>query len=214
MSELVVATSILDPGNRTTFEVKKAVPLDIGVAEKQHLEVNIINPGRIALSTSLIERYFDPVYAESWLTCHVAGLTIPPELQLSSRNTLLMADLKADGSELYGKGLAQIFSHRHCERQRSRPEIDKKFLHLFSSGFRQLEKEAFRFADRATEQDIKLSFDDAFELHLRPDDSWNFIAIDLEDEVGHDWSKDTLAQHQKRCAERVISQLRDIYRQL
>src|SRR6266487_7174855 len=48
---------------------------------------------------SYIERRYDALYVENWLAMRSAGLPVVPDLLVSSRDTLLVTDVKADGSE-------------------------------------------------------------------------------------------------------------------
>ncbi len=224
MGELITATSVLNPGERTTFEVTKTTALTIGRGTiKHHLEVAPIDADRTSPPTSLIERNFDAEYIDAWLAFHEAGLAVTPSLQLSSRNTLLVTDLKADGSEIYGKGLKQILFDQSwpidddppAQRQRPRPETDKKFLGLFKwYHFRKIEREAFRFAEEAAERGIEIPLDDPFELYVRPDGSWNFIALDLHGGGATGRDKNELSALHYARAHMVVNNLYHIHQLL
>src|SRR5688572_175945 len=108
MSEQITATSVLDPGNRINLDIITATPLEIGTGTVKHCLETTLGGDQPTTTIPLIERNFDPSYIDAWIAFREAGIAVTPTLHLSSRNTLLVTDLKADGSELYGKGLSQI----------------------------------------------------------------------------------------------------------
>lgn len=179
-----MATSILYPERQTTLNIIEATPLSIGYGSvKQHLTATIDGTNQVV---SLIERNNDPLLVQGWLAMREAGIPTVPTLRQTSRNTLLVTDVKADGSEVYGRGLAeqQIMSYLDptVERQRLRPAMDQRFLKISAwHRFHKIRKAAINYADRATDRGLCLPYDDPFEMLVRPDGSWGLIALDVRE---------------------------------
>lgn len=130
---------------------------------------------------SLIERPMDEFYIEHWKAFKEVGFPVVPMLRQSENNTLLVTDVKADGSEVYGKGLRIMVSEHRKQRTRPRPDVDRRFLALMSSeSFKETLSERLRnYAVTATRNNMGLATDDPFELVVRPDGKWKIMMLDL-----------------------------------
>lgn len=130
---------------------------------------------------SFIERLSPPnfPYEKKWQRLKDAGFTVVPSLLISSqtnnertRRTVLVTDMRADGSELYGQNF-------NCEESRS--EINRFFLDLTTpKKITQIEQKGLEYVDLANRLGILLPTDPsgAFTFHVRPDGSWDWDILD------------------------------------
>lgn len=133
---------------------------------------------------SFIWRIFDRDLISNWKKMKNVGLPVPEELLLNPmRGFVLLTDVKADGSEVYGKGLSYCLNHADVvQRDRPRPEIDKIFLELTTQQkLPILEEAAQQIVSLANEHNFELPYDDGMELIIHPDGSWNMIILDIRD---------------------------------
>lgn len=141
---------------------------------------------KVALErASFIERHvIDPGYLLTWHGMRSTGTPVLyPVYHHVGRQALLTPDLKADGSELYGKGLDVSLAtakQRPYPRHRPRPEIDALFLDIATDGnLRDLEDQAMEYATNDAATGLRWPVDDTFELHVRPDGSYGMMYIDV-----------------------------------
>lgn len=120
-------------------------------------------------------------YPSTWRAMRQEGLPVVPELWTSSVGTILMPNLRADGSEMYGKGFATMLMVKHLAQFALGSPRNEAFLELFESesGRTAVAEQAQRYQAQATNTEIALPHDDAFELLLHPDDSWELTIVDL-----------------------------------
>jgi hypothetical protein len=118
-------------------------------------------------------------YADNWERFRAAGLPVPPMFLRGQDGRLLIPELKQDGSEVYGTGLARDLYHRR-PRERPRPAIDAMYLRLTDPRhFDAITLQVRRYARLASEQKLQLPFHDPFQLWVRPDGSWELTMRDL-----------------------------------
>ncbi len=130
---------------------------------------------------SLIERLHEPeLYERNWKAFKEAGLPVPPMLRKTPEGRLFVTDVKADGSEVYGKAF-KILLETGQEGYRPRPEIDKLFLKLMRSHKerRKIEKSALECVNIATSRELILPSDGPFELVVHPNGTWDVMLLDL-----------------------------------
>jgi hypothetical protein len=188
--ETISATSVGNPDETFELTIHKTETIHMGVEEKQivHGEVN-------GEPTTLMERRprtTNPDKLEEqlqhdaglWKACKEAGLTVAPNAYVSDRGTMLVTDVKADGSEVYGKRMGEVLNGYNPEADRSRPhkEIDGWFMQLTSpENLPAIKERARRQSALATANGIELPFDEAYELIVHPDGSWDVITLDFTD---------------------------------
>ena len=93
---------------------------------------------------------------------------------------MLVTNLKAHGEEMYGKGMGIDFdeiSSRNDSYELT--ETDLHFLHLMKRKRSALYREINLIKQLATDNLIILPYDDAFELLIKPDGSWELVIADL-----------------------------------
>lgn len=130
---------------------------------------------------ALVERDFGQDtnrIVEVWKRCKDVGIPVVPTLGITQRGTVVMTDLRADGSELYGKSLV-FYSHGE---KREPSELDSIFLQILSDTekLKAIKEEAIRLAVKAGESGIAMPIDDPFELLVKPDGTFSLICLDLE----------------------------------
>jgi len=120
-------------------------------------------------------------YITTWLVCRVAGIPVVPEVFISDNDTLLVTDVKADGSEAYGKGMAQALTGYLHERHRPHTNIDRLFIEATApSNIDTIKAEAERYSQLATRAQMELPDDDPFELIIHPNGTWELMILDLD----------------------------------
>lgn len=143
--------------------------------EKSVLDVRIEKTGE---RTTLLERADIGKYPVVWSVLSEAGLPVVPDLYVGPDNTLLATDLKADGSEFYGKSYSMSVEFRH-EHERPRPEIDPIFMDLIERKAPEIEEQVQDYARKAAEAGVLLAYDDPVDMLVRPDGSFQVMALDL-----------------------------------
>lgn len=161
--------------NPVRIEISEVSKIPEG-AETKHLLEGTVGRRRIFL----VEREFDQSYINNWHIFRKAGLPVVPTLRVSSRKTLLITDIKADGSEIYGKSLLTSLHDIHEIRSRPRLDVDRIFLRLTQPGnFQTVDRKVKEYLDIANSEQIRLPFDDPFEFVVHPDGSWELMILDL-----------------------------------
>jgi hypothetical protein len=182
----------ISPRITTTRITKKTEPeifLAGGSFDKYLIEGQIGNR-----DISLVAREVAEHVPTTWRKMKEAGLPVVPTLRIDpqtrerGRPTVIMTDVKADGSELYGKGLLWSLESNEA-RVRPRPDIDKYFLALtHSTHFNEIEKKVNEYKAVADKNHISLPKDDAFELKIKPNGAWDMLILDL-DMSFHEWKE-------------------------
>ena len=125
MSELkqkiLTAETIGKDQKPTKITVNSLIPLeDVGAETKYILKGTV---GKDSL-ISLIQRdaYYGQQIEKNWEAMKKIGLPVVPTLRKLPTGELLVTDMKADGSQIYGKAFSTGDYY-----QRPRPQIDKFF---------------------------------------------------------------------------------------
>ena len=179
-----------NPGiNSHTFIIQEALPVgeDEGVEPKYLLSGTL--SGRPRKRIQLVERlYNDYTFREImlvWQRFRQAGLPVPPTLRKTSINSLVYTDMKAKGSEIYGKGMHFIYTDPY-RNERDRPNgiegnLDAVFVSLIEDKMPLLEARAAQIANVASNALLFLPHDDPFELIVHPSEEWDFCILDLKE---------------------------------
>jgi hypothetical protein len=138
------------------------------------LEPKALIEGQVAgKDVYLMERRLDPVYEANWFAMKKAHLPVVPTLR-KTEDKLIVTDVKADGSETYGKGFLSAIG------ERSRPDVDTHFLELTTGeNLQAITQQIDTYIDRANQAGIAIPWDDPFELLVHPNGSWQLIILDL-----------------------------------
>lgn len=149
-----------------------------------------IESGSREKQVRLVERKniktFGPDYASQWQLFRNAGLPVVPTLRKTERGTVMMTDLTADGSEIYGKDLSSmllqgLFQFSHIDKNKL-PKIKyvNSFLEIMEGEeFERLKRKVKEYQELANTNGILLPTDDPFELIIHPDGTWELVIIDL-----------------------------------
>lgn len=94
--------------------------------------LNILLTGYIgdAPKVSVVQRSFNQTIIDNWNAFKAAGLPVVPTLRVCSDETLLVTDIKEDGSETYGNGLIYTLADIFSERFRPNKMLEATFLEL------------------------------------------------------------------------------------
>lgn len=189
MQENLTAASVYNSDIRTPLTIYDKVAIGMGEETKALLHAHI---GKHSIA--LLERTFDrdprdPTvqpetvrrYIDTWKAFRAADMPVVPTLRLSSAGTVLATDIKADGSEVYGKGvLMSLCAGRKYRRIRPHRAIDPLFLQITSpSNLPTVAASVHEYRNRADTHSLGLANDDPFELLVHPDGSWDLICLDL-----------------------------------
>ena len=112
---------------------------------------------------------------ETWHYLKKIGLPVVPTMRKIDDTSVLMTNLTADGSFLLGK----YFSSKYLfgDNDISIPDqIVKNFLKIDS---REIRNKAAYYTGIASANHVELAFDDAFEVLVHQDGSWNLVMLDL-----------------------------------
>lgn len=125
--------------------------------------------------------YYSELYYENWLLCRNAGLPVVPDMNISPPDAVVMKDLCADGSSLFGKhtiiGKYSLFELSRTAGSTPPDHNESTFAHVNPSNIHQRSNEIAR---RATQEGILLAQDDPSVLLMHPDGTWEVILLDLE----------------------------------
>jgi hypothetical protein len=155
-----------------------------GYEEKNTVEANI-SRGIRQRKVFFIERLMrDRKMAEAWIKkwkiLHDLDLPIPPTIRISQKNNIFITNLRANGEEMYGKGLLWEARKMIRERRGFKPRaIDEIFFKIWLEKRGEILGEVWRLTDIANEAGVFLPTDDAFELLVSPDGSWRLVIVDL-----------------------------------
>ena len=162
-------------GKSSEIEVIQVTPFKGGGMESKRLI-----EGRLhGHAVSLVERdLFRKEYLSTWQSFKAAGLPVVPTVRINEETgAVLVTDIKADGSETYGK--ATLYNHERWLFRRRR-EIDTLFLRLMEPDtFPILERRVRECITIANAHALLLPFDDPFELVVHPDGNWEVMILDL-----------------------------------
>ena len=140
------------------------------------------NKERVVNLVERADKEYALKYAENWEICKKIGLPVVPTLRVTTQDSIVMTNLTADGSQLFGKAYAIEISKE--TKKRSLSPREKRFLELTDDKhFSEIEKQVRFYAELACNNEASLPFilptDDAFELIIHPSGDWKLILLDL-----------------------------------
>jgi hypothetical protein len=112
-------------------------------------------------------------FYDSWKLLTDAGIKTVPYVWIASDDEVVMPDITSDGSRLYGKS-------ELGELRKQNRALDEKDTNFAKIDFEAVKTETERLIQLATEREIVISPDDPFELRVKPDGTWEVIALDIE----------------------------------
>jgi hypothetical protein len=181
--------------------VEKSIPIGKGNDPKE-LVIGYVESrsGDTRRKIQLFKRRTSSKYIKNWKDLNAVGLPVVPTLRICSGTTMILTDMKADGSEIYGKGLRDVLKFRKEKRERPSEEIDQIFLDITNEeNIKVVRGKALEYVERANRNGIKLASDDPFELIIHPDGKWDFIMLDLFYASKVDASKDGIFTDVSEC---------------
>jgi len=114
---------------------------------------------------SLIQRPYSEHIVKFWQSSRDAGLPVVPTLRqitMDGEQSLLYTDVKADGSEVYGKALKKVLSSGFPRERPPEPSVDRHFLEITNSeNLPDVVTRANEISMLATERGLRLPVDDA-----------------------------------------------------
>jgi hypothetical protein len=155
---------------------------DLGDEQKER------HQGQIkSYKVSLIERKdlddgFGMKISDKWKLFKEAGLPVVPTLRRSQKGTLLMTDVTADGSEIYGKNLSKKLEQLSVDNKASEEtKLADEFLKILSGPeLDKIKSQLNAYKEIANSKGICLPLDDPFELVVHPDGRWQLVILDLK----------------------------------
>jgi hypothetical protein len=169
---------------------------------------------------SLVERFDHENFSENWKTYKEAGLPVVPTMRKTDYNTVLMTDLRADNSEIYGKSIIRQLKESGDEREGTAFEpplgVDERFLELtHPDNIGAIEAEIDNVVALANEKGIRLPTDDPMELVVNQN-GWKMMILDLEetgpnnDTRPNNTAKETVLGFLTFARERMLAQQRRV----
>ncbi len=148
-------------------------------------------------------------YVYVWNKMKEIGIPTFPTLRIDRSNDrdIYITYLKHDDSELYGKAKrAALLKGTFCVHN-----LDELFLYMIDNSIQEIEERAKKIADLASENGVLLPIDDAFELIVRKDGSWEIISIDLDSaNCFEEFSVQSLKKQNDHSVYKFIQTLRDL----
>lgn len=131
----------------------------------------------------LVTRDQTPNFISAWQMLHQNGFPTYRFVRIAqneNRSTVVLPDMTADGSKLYGKSLADEL--RRNPRYIFRPSaIDRQMIHVVIKYYQEISKEAYRLAEKATKLGLVLTDDaEPFELKVDSSGNWQLFMMDIE----------------------------------
>jgi hypothetical protein len=167
--------------NTVTLQDANRLPMKGGTEIKFDVTAKVIS-GEQEKTVRLVEREMRDVDAwiERWERMRLAGLPVPPTVRRTEQGSLLVTNVKHDGSETYGRSSNFDSDHREATGQGYTPNaLDEHFIRIMENQRNEIEAQALHYAAMATEHGITLPFDDPFEVLVKPDGSWSLVILDL-----------------------------------
>lgn len=167
-----------DAPDLAAIEVAKTEMLPELMDERRRLTWVKVGGRTVPLVESYDDRSYQG-YSKNWRPFRDAGLPVPPFYLRGPGGNLLVPEVKMDGSEVYGTGLARDLYTRTA-RERPRPDIDPHFVALTGRGqFEAVETKVREYTERATASNLQLPFHDPYQIVIHPDGSWEVVMRDL-----------------------------------
>jgi hypothetical protein len=166
---------------KISVKSRELMPHELGYEDKYVLE-GVMQRNAKTKRVSLIERpYNDPErIIKIWRCFKEAGLPVVPTMRRTEDKTLLVTNLKVNGSEFFGKGYWYHRTHNPDIKDLPLTDIERQFLRATEpESMDQIKKLALYYADSATSNQIELPIDDTFELQIHPDGRWELRILDL-----------------------------------
>lgn len=165
---------VRNPQQRYDFVPQKQATVEFGNRQGKKYESGVIRGPGWEEAAELFTRTVDAEeYADVWKLFDDAGLPVSPELWTDEDGKIYMPNLTADGSAFYGKGFVDAYALKQNK-------MDNNFLNIIDKKFDEITEVAGRLADHASKQGVLLPLDDAFDLHVFPDGSYELSILDLE----------------------------------
>jgi len=182
------------PEKTTRLEVDSRSDIGGGIDRKDRITGHVI-PQAIDVrpafdprqrSVSLIERHphSDHLSATElfkiWQHYKKIGLPVVPTFRVTSRDTVVTTDLKADKSEIYGKAMNVDWYYATAKKLDGLTDTDHLFVKLYPQIKEAISQRTQELSQLASENGVILPYDDPWELIFHPDGSWELMTLDLE----------------------------------
>lgn len=144
---------------RVTYQPEQGVEIPL-VTKRPNAFNPDLQPGETAASR----------YEQLWQLSQDIGLPVPQQLYLLSDDVVAFPDLTADGSVFVGKAAAaEIAAGTQPRMAALLQTIDQQ--HVIT--------QAHQFAELATNQQVRLPHDGAFDLLLQPSGTWQLMILEF-----------------------------------
>lgn len=194
-----------------------------GTEEKHEIKADLHSDSGKVREVKLIERADNVgadklTYSEKWKMFKDAGLPVVPTLRKTEKGTVLMTDLRADGSEIFGKALAYKLSEKAVFPEELSAEVPYSLINRFleileGRELEELKNKIKEYVAQASENKILLPIDDPFELIIHPDGSWDLVIVDLKHGTrARDQERDQIEELNTRYANFFLKNLSEIAR--
>ena len=168
--------------NKHTLEPKNKKDFWEGGYKKKHRIEATMRHGERQRNVSVVERKpkeGSREYFRKWESLKMAGLPVVPTMRTTDTDTVVMTDLRADGTGIYGKGVTVSDPDREPDRTQATDEIFLKIVNN-DTEIKAIRRKTMELAKKASDKKIRLAYDDAFEMLVHLDGTWDLICLDLE----------------------------------
>jgi hypothetical protein len=185
MNESLLAKPEITGVKPVVVEVTKSTPIGLGMERKKIIRGKVIGNSGKTKNVSLIERTpYNEValnkLLHNWRIARDSGLPVPPTIRLSDRNTILVTDISADGSYIFGKSFTARNINVVAGELEEILEKENRFFQVWNRDKEEIVLAAHQLALDASNAGVLLPSDDAFELIVKPDQSWKLMILDIK----------------------------------
>jgi hypothetical protein len=172
----------IKPARAVESVAKGDIPNSLGLEPKAVHKIKV-KRGEKETEVSMVARDVGPrgvdEYAKTWRAFRKAGIPVVEHMWKSEDGKVFVKDLKRDGSEIFGKAYGMLTSIKSERQKLALTPMEEKFIKIIETDLPKIRSAAEEMAKRATQCGLVLPWDDAFELLVHPDGTWQIIVLDL-----------------------------------
>lgn len=161
----------------TKVQIRSTKRLPQTTESKHKVEAAVSRNGKSRDISLIQDKYPDDNLPETWQELKTAGIPVVPTLRIHEESgSVFVTDLKADGSEFYGKSKHREFSNKFLRRKKT----DDFFLQLTDEeNVAKIRNRAIEISKIASKNGILLTKDDTFDLRITPQGDFEVFCLDL-----------------------------------
>ena len=169
------------------------IPNSLGAEPKVSHKIKI-RKGEAETELSMVERVVGPqnidIYTKTWKAFKKAGIPVVEHMWKSDEGKVFVKDLKRDRSEIFGKAYTMLAAKKFEDQKPALTPMEEKFIKIIETDLPKIKAALENMVMKADQYRLVLPWDDAFELLVHPDGTWEIVVLDLNLAIiGGDTSK-------------------------